>query len=1135
MAVARSILVLHRRWVLPGETMIVVSARPASVATAVKLISEAAGEHPAVFVMRPSEGPMREPAIQPHPALGEDEVNRRAVALALDLRQATRGHPPRTLNPRLEYCARVLARVQDRLSAAVRLEHGIALSAEWLLDNGYIIQGHIEDFRRNLPSRYYRELPFLPSGNWKDYPRIYAAVCEIVADWDGSLTKQRIQSFLQTFQSQTDLTTAELWAFPLMLRLRLIEFIASLSVEVERRQSESERAAFWANRLLYTVRRDPDRMPEVLAAVASECPRPSPHVVEELLDHLYAEEVALTPVRSWLQAKFPAPLEDVLRQHEQREAAAQASLANAISTLRLLSQFDWRDVFEAVSRVEAILWTDPAVAYGGMDFETRDAYRHQVERLSRQKNLTEEQVAETVLEMARANTAPPGNHVGYYLVDEGLSLLERRLNASPGVRGATLGWVRRHAGPIYVAGVAAGTAIFVYLALLFAHLHAVPEHRAIVLALLFLLPAVELAVQTVNYVITRSIRPRALPKMSFLKGIPDEFRTLVVVPMMLLTPESIRDEIERLEIRALANPDSNLVYGLLADYSDAPFEHMPEDFELLDVARRGIGELNEAHGADRFVLFYRERSWSETEQCWMGWERKRGKLEELNRFLMADPGSAERVKIGAGPTDAVSFVRFVITLDSDTQLPRDTARRLVATLAHPLNHAHLSPDGRRVLRGFSIIQPRVTTSLPSATASLFTRIFTDPTGTDPYTHAVSDVYQDLSGSGAYHGKGIYDLAAFHSVLNGRFPEGHLLSHDLLEGSLAGVALASDIELLDLFPGSYEAYCARQHRWIRGDWQIIDWLLPTTPNENTGRERNPLPLLKRWMIFDNLRRSLTPPAVLAMLIAGSAVSPNAEVSALLSVPLLLGPFWFPLLTRLTQPWVFDPVVWKEPGLNLARTLLFTAALPHQAWVSTNAIVRVFWRRAVTHRHLLEWATATGTGKSPLLERTRQVVLRFAWAPVFAIAALAIVGHAHPHFAPAILPFAVLWAVSPVILALLDRPLDRIRPQALSASDRAGLRTGARRTWRYFDDYVNAKSHDLPPDNFQESVRTEIAERTSPTNIGLYLLSALAAHDLGYIPFDVFVKRTSGTMLSIQGLEKYRGHLLNWYDTGTLQPL
>ncbi|MFI5384493.1 MAG: GH36-type glycosyl hydrolase domain-containing protein [Fimbriimonadales bacterium] len=1135
LASAKAFLNRYSRWALRGESLVLVAARTDDAAAAAEILSESGGEHPAVFVLHPPEiHGLLDHVMRVQPALGEDAINMRAAKLAAELRNVRRGRPPeRSLIPRLDLCERALKEIQLRLSSAVRLEQGIALSAEWLLDNAYIVQGHMEDFRHNLPAGFYRELPFVTSGPFSGFPRVYAVASELVADWDAHLTRQSIQSFLQTFQSETTLTTGELWALPMMLRLRLIEYLTSLSIEVERRQSESDQAAFWANRLLYTARREPDRIPEVLAAIAVACPRPSSHMVEELLSQLYDEEAALTPVRAWLQTKFPAPLEDVVRQDEQQETADQVSLANAISTLRLLAQVDWRDLFEAVSHVEATLWTDPALVYGRMDFATRDRYRHVVEELSRRGRLTEETVAQIAIELAVAATDEPTRHVGYYLVDDGRPALERRLHVRTSVRHLARRWIRRHAALVYIGGIAGSAACAVLLALFFSHVSAMSTPVLAVLAALFVLPAVELSVQLVNYVVTRVLEPRPLPKMSFEDGIPDECRTLVVVPMMLLTPNSIREEVERLEIRALANPDRNLRFALLGDYSDAPNQHMPEDLELLDVAVRRIEELNQKHGSDTFLLFYRERKWCDSEQCWMGWERKRGKLEDLNGYLVGDSGAEDDLRLGAGIREAVSGIRFVITLDSDTQLPRDTASRLVATLAHPLNTPHLSPDARRVVRGYTIIQPRVSTSLPSATTSLFTRLFTDPTGMDPYTHAVSDVYQDLSDSGSYHGKGIYDVAMFHRMLGGRFPSSHLLSHDLIEGAHVRVGLATDIELLDLFPPDYSVYSARLHRWTRGDWQIADWLLPSVPSGTGKREPNPLPALERWKILDNLRRSITPAGIVSLLVIGCALSPKPDIGALLVCILILAPMLFHLVSRVTQPWKIDPLAWREPVLNLMRSALLAAVLPHQAYLCLNAAVRVWYRRVVSHRLLLEWATSSHAARS--VTPARRVLLEMAWVPVFAALVVAGVVFLQPRAAAAIAPFGVLWACSPFLIAWLDTPLVPKTAKGLPVADRQALRHIARQTWRYFDDFVGPETHWLPPDNYQEMLRVELAERTSPTNIGLYLLSVLAAHDFGYLPPDRSIERVGATLLTLTNLERYRGHLLNWYDTKTLEPL
>src|SRR5262249_22517533 len=336
---------------------------------------------------------------------------------------------------------------------------------------------------------------------------------------------------------------------------------------------------------------------------------------------------------------------------------------------------------------------------------------------------------------------------------------------------------------------------------------------------------------------------------------------------LLTTPTAIQTQLSRLEIHYLGNTDPNLRFSLLSDCSDSPRQSMPEDAEYIDIVTRGVEELNRRHGAGLFFLFHRGRLWSESEQRWIGWERKRGKLEQLNRFLIGESALALEGFLCVGDRTRLEGIRFVITLDADTQLLAAAASRLIETLAHPLNQARLSPDGRRVSRGYTIIQPSISATLPSAMATWFSRIFADPRGIDPYTHAVSDVYQDLVGEGSYHGKGIYELQTFHRLLSGRFPTAHLLSHDLLEGSFVRVGLATDIELLDVFPSSYIAWWNRQHRWIRGDWQIIDWLKPRVPVGDGRMEHNPLSAFNRWKILDNLRRSLVPAATLALLLAG----------------------------------------------------------------------------------------------------------------------------------------------------------------------------------------------------------------------------------------------------------------------------
>ena len=655
------------------------------------------------------------------------------------------------------------------------------------------------------------------------------------------------------------------------------------------------------------------------------------------------------------------------------------------------------------------------------------------------------------------------------------------------------------------------------------------------LGLLLLLPASELAVLAVNYLVTSLLPPQVLPKMSFEKeGIPDDCRTLVVVPMLLTTPSAIQNELSRLEIRYLGNTDANLRFSLLSDFADAPRQNMPEDAEYIDIVARGIEELNRRHGAGHFFLFHRGRMWSESEQRWIGWERKRGKLEQLNRFLIGESAPELEGFLYAGDRAQLEGIRFVITLDADTQLLRDTARRMIETLAHPLNQARLSPDGRHVVRGYTIIQPSVSASLPSATATWFSRIFADPRGIDPYTHAVSDVYQDLVGEGSYHGKGIYELQTFHRLLSGRFPTAHLLSHDLLEGCHVRVGLATDIELLDVFPNSYIAWWSRQHRWIRGDWQIIDWLKSRVPLGDGRMEPNPLSVFNRWKIFDNLRRSLVPPAIVALLLVGWFFTPAPMLWSAIIAGLMLWPVLNAFLALLFHPPPPGTRFWRDPRDRLLRSLFAVIFLADYAGMALDAIVRVIYRRMTSHRLLLEWETAADAHRRAR-SRQRQFILSRLWIPAACV--LLFVGAASRGTAAmvAAAPFLLLGALFPVAVMVINRPAKSWRGGTLTSDDRRFLRTVARRTWRYFDDFVGPQTSWLPPDNVQETPTREIFMRTSPTNIGLSMLATVAANDFGYITIDDLVERNLRTLETLSRLERFEGHLFNWYDLSTLEPL
>jgi cyclic beta-1,2-glucan synthetase len=609
----------------------------------------------------------------------------------------------------------------------------------------------------------------------------------------------------------------------------------------------------------------------------------------------------------------------------------------------------------------------------------------------------------------------------------------------------------------------------------------------------------------------------------------------VVVPMMLVNAETVRAEVEKLEIRYLANKEANLLFSLFTDYTDCATPCREDDSRLLELASAALAELNGRHGGERFFLFHRERTWSESEQNFIGWERKRGKLEELNGLIDGtQPETAARL-VYVGDPDRLADVRFVITLDSDTQLPHGTARRMVETLAHPINQPRFDAAGNILAGSYTIIQPRVSPTLPSTSASTFSRLFADAVGIDPYNQAVSDVYQDLSGEGSYHGKGIYDVRAFSRVLSGRFPEAWVLSHDLIEGAHVRVGLASDIELYDEFPQGYQSYSSRAHRWIRGDWQIAGWIFPRVPQAAGGRGPNPLSLLSRWKILDNLRRSLLPAASLALLLTAWLISPQVGGIATLVVgmQLLFHPLAQPFTMATTRKGLkyFSPAkLWHD----LLRATADAALLPHQAAVSLDAIARVGYRRLISRRGLLEW-TAQATHWSAA-RRQPLFVARLALGSLFSATAGVAIWRLMPASLPQAAPWLILWLLSPLLAWLLNlRPAPEQRAQPLPETDHRFLREVARRTWRYFSSFVNAKTSWLPPDNYQVAHQNRLAMRTSPTNIGLWLTSALGAHDSGYLTLNQVVEKLSSTMATIGRLQRYEGHLFNWYDIQTLAPL
>ena len=1138
--VDRELLWRYSRRLVAEETVIIVQASPRSMGRAIALLRRLSRDQPTIFAFHPKRKlylPIGERDRGEFLSTARIEEHARDLAKTHSTGPASgRGEP---LLDHLSICERIIREIRQSLAEASRLEQSISTAAEWILDNFFIVQGHITDVRENLSKSFYHELPVLAEGSHRGNPRVYGIAADLVLHTDGQLDRHNIRDFLDAYQSITPLSTGELWALPIMLRIAIVDSLCRLFERVDVWLMESESADFWANRLAVAVRNDPDQLFNILSKLTWEFPEPSVNFALQIIDHIYDEESILNPVRSWLERKVGSPLESITSEERALQTSDEISIANGMTSLRWLKQFDWREIFEELSPVEAILRDDPMGIYSSMDFYTRDSYRKAVEEISRCGDHDEKGVAQQAIEMALEGSRGPSDasasHVGRYLVGDGRGKLLESLECRDNRRNRILQWVYSHHTVLYLTAVGSTTLVITGTILGLGLSAGSKSLIFAILVLLSLIPASQLGVQTVNYLATRFLPPRKLPKMFFQKrGVPDECRTLVVVPVILADRGSAMSDLENLEIRYKANPDSNLIFGLFTDYVDHLEPHREDDEELFRVAREGIERLNTKYGPNRFYLLHREREWAESEGRYMGWERKRGKLEDLNRLLCGEPPRNGQQIVRVGDAERLADVRYVITLDSDTQLPQGSAARLIATMAHPLNRPVIDPKRRVVRSGYAVIQPRVSTSLPSATATLFSRLFTNPVGTDPYTTAVSDVYQDMTGEGSYLGKGIYDPKVFQQVLGGRFPDGRLLSHDLVEGAYARVGLATDIELFDEFPADYHSYCIRTHRWIRGDWQIAEWCLSKVPGRDGTREKNPLSVLARWKIFDNLRRSLLPVATVPFLLVAWFISPVigffcSGFTGLLYMSALMAN----LSTWLTSGREVRKNVLQSFRHDLNRSLAEIAIMVHQAGLAADAIIRVLYRRFVSHKGLLRWTTAQ-MAKAKAKKHMHEFFLQMLWNIFLALLTVAAVWAREPLSLIPASPFLVLWLVSPIVIWRMDTA-DSRKQRDFSPREAMALRKIARKTWRMFDDFVGTGTHWLPPDNYQTSHVDEIAPRTSPTNIGLYLLTVLGAGDFGFITPDDVLRRLRNTHSTLKQLKRYEGHLLNWYDVATLKPL
>ncbi len=1074
-----------------------------------------------------------------------ERLEAHARSLAATQTATIRGSAGRSLARRLTDNEAVLLGAYRHTVSAVEAGGAITPAAEWLVDNYHLVEKHIRNIQVDLPPGYYNQLPKLAAGPFAAYPAILGIAWALVAHSDSRFDAEALRRFVRAYQEVQPLTIGELWALSITLRIVLIENLRRLAEQTLSSRTSRQRADLLADRLLGAGAQPAVPVRQAVVGLA-DGPLAEAFAVQ-LVHRLRDQDQSVVPALSWLERRLAAQgtnAETVVANEHRRQGASNVTVRNIITSLRMISDVDWDVLFEQMSLVDERLAA--ASDFRSMDFPTRNLYRSAIEDLARHCGRSETDIV--ALAVARGQRpAPPGDDgrwpdPGTHLIGTSRLDFEREL----GYRAPWRTWPMRLnlalGIGLYLGTVGAVGALVLSIPMVLLDRLDVGAGALLLLAVCGLMSAADLAVGLVNRAVTCGFRAAALPGLDLRDGVPASLRTLVAVPMLLTGEVAIAEQIERLEVHHLASPEGCLHFALLSDWTDARTAETEGDQALLALATAGIARLNAhygpAPGGVRFLLLHRPREWGATEARWMGWERKRGKLHALNRALRGatDSGFLDTHAIPTG-------VRFVVTLDSDTRLPRDTIRRLIGKMAHPLNRPSVDPGTGRVVAGHGVLQPRVTPSLPMGHGgSHYQRIFSSPGGIDPYAAAVSDVYQDLFNEGSYAGKGIYDVDAFEFALAGRVPDGTMLSHDLFEGIFARAALASDIEVVEDFPSRYDVGAMRHHRWARGDWQLLPWIFGNGPSmEGASAQQRAIPAIGRWKMLDNLRRSLTAPAAVLALTVGFTLPLAA---ALVWTGFLLATILLPVLLPVVagaiprRPDVTVTSHLRALATDLRRAAvqiaLAIAFLADQAWLMGDAIGRTLWRLFVSGRHLLEWVTAAQATDGDRLTISG-FAARMAGGVALGFAALGLSALAGAGAWPLAAVFTVVWCAAPALAwwISLRRPAE-VRAPATRAQVRS-LRQTARLTWRFFERFVTAADNMLPPDNFQEDPSPVLAHRTSPTNIGLYLLSVVSARDFGWIGTAEMVERLEATLGTMARMQRFRGHFYNWYDTSDLRPL
>lgn len=1068
--------------------------------------------------------------------LGSDDLERMMFEFAPANKKVKLKRFNFTIKYRSDIAYRELNKIRDALSRVSPEIITLVPAARWLFDNFQIMYRELKKF--NAADICEKRFPILLEGEFKGFPRVYAVAQKMVSLSGGYLDEDKISLMVNAYQKGVALTDAELWALPEMISLCLLESVISIANDVIDITETKFRADLFVKNKLRELGDDIDIdsiISDVEDRYAGDISFHS-HVIYMLKNMAFDELSIQKYVESCFEssAKYHKPF-DIFLEEGKTESSLEANIRVLITALNIVSDLDGVRLFEGLSTVEQILRMDPAGVYPEMDSKSRGNYRNVVEKLSLKYNAEEKAVAESCLDLAMQNREgiKCSNHVGAYLIGHGYRLLKAKILSRPEPKDLKPKY--NFKGMLYFAciGISACAAFYILFYVLFAQ----NGMRNPCGSLFFLLSSfcivVKIAEEATNNIFTRVVKVRELPALDYLKGIPDSARTFVVMPVIISAKEEALEYAARLERHYLNNRQTNLFFALLADFKDAPEEEMPDDEEIEELLIREISRLNVLYPDEhnRFALFIRYRKWNESEDCYMCWERKRGKLEEFNALLSGAGDTGFSVILCS--ENLLSTFKYVITLDSDSVLLKDNAAKLVGIIDHPLNRPVIDTEKKRVCDGYAIIQPSLTTHAEYKKSNLFYKIFAGSQGINHYATVISDIYHDVFDEGIFAGKGIYDVKAFHSILNKSIPENSVLSHDLLESCYVKTAFSGAVKIMESYPGSVISYAQREHRWIRGDWQLLPWLF----NKKT------LAGLSRWKILNNLISSLVPLSKVLVIILNIVLFPDLYYVWL---PLIFGTDIIDLLfivfgvliQKIRRPklTLVYKYLLKDIGQMLQRSLLEVIIAPYRAYIAADAILRTLYRLFKSRKHLLMWNTAESTERYSFGTKSYyfQKMAVSLIPPAIIVAALIVKTRVPVAGYIVYGTLSAVWGTSYLIAYYLGRP-NKKSEQIGIIDDEQTLRDIARKTWQFFKDFSTSDNNWLCPDNYQYRPTEKIAYKTSPTNIGLNLLSVMSARDFGFETLGETVERLYNMLCSIEKLPKFRGHLFNWYNIKTFEVL